>query len=287
MLSLDHILLPVDFSERSTVAAHYARAIASRCHSLVSTLHALYPPHYEFGAAMLGELYPDRVELAEDELESFASAELHGLKTKRVVLPGDPASTIVQYARNAKVGLIVMPTHGYGPFRRFILGSTTAKVLHDSDVPVLTGAHLETAQPPGEVTFDTVVCAVDFTPHCEAALQWASAFGQLFGSRLFVVHALPVVAGQAAEDETVHAGWGSGLENTAGERLKEMLKELAVNAVPIVSGGEPVHAVCRQLEELRADLLVIGRSSTSGLLGRLRTNAYALIRESRCPVISV
>ena len=36
-----------------------------------------------------------------------------------------------------------MPTHGYGPFRRFILGSNTAKVLHDADCPVWTGVHVE------------------------------------------------------------------------------------------------------------------------------------------------
>jgi nucleotide-binding universal stress UspA family protein len=40
-------------------------------------------------------------------------------------------------------------------------------------------------------------------------------------------------------------------------------------------------------EEHRSDLLVIGRSSHSGLAGRLRTHSYAIIREAPCPVISV
>ena len=39
------------------------------------------------------------------------------------------------------------------------------------------------------------------------------------------------------------------------------------------------------LDETKADLLVIGRAAKG--LGRLRSNAYALIRESPCPVISV
>jgi hypothetical protein len=34
--------------------------------------------------------------------------------------------------------MILMPTHGYGPFRQMLLGSVTAKVLHDSKCPVLT-----------------------------------------------------------------------------------------------------------------------------------------------------
>jgi len=39
----------------------------------------------------------------------------------------------------------MMPTHGLGGFRRFLLGSVTAKVLHDADCPVWTGVHLERA----------------------------------------------------------------------------------------------------------------------------------------------
>ena len=40
-------------------------------------------------------------------------------------------------------------------------------------------------------------------------------------------------------------------------------------------------------QQARADVLVIGRSPSAGLAGRLRTNVYALIRESPCPVVSV
>jgi len=37
----------------------------------------------------------------------------------------------------------------------------------------------------------------------------------------------------------------------------------------------------------RADLLVIGRGAESGLVGRLRANAYAILRESPCPVATI
>jgi nucleotide-binding universal stress UspA family protein len=35
-----------------------------------------------------------------------------------------------------------------------------------------------------------------------------------------------------------------------------------------------------------ADLVVIGRGKLQEALGRLRTNAYAIIRQSPCPVVS-
>jgi hypothetical protein len=54
---------------------------------------------------------------------------------------GDPASIITEYAARNRVDLIMMPTHGYGTFRSLLLGSVTAKVLHDAECPVWTGVH--------------------------------------------------------------------------------------------------------------------------------------------------
>jgi len=45
--------------------------------------------------------------------------------------------------------------------------------------------------------------------------------------------------------------------------------------------------VCELAKRLPAELLVIGRGSAAGVFGRLRTNAYAIIRESPCAVVSV
>ncbi len=54
---------------------------------------------------------------------------------------GDPASLIIDYTNDNGIDLICLPTHGYGTFRRALLGSVTAKVLHDAGIPVWTSAH--------------------------------------------------------------------------------------------------------------------------------------------------
>src|ERR1035438_8823524 len=147
MDSFARILLPVDFSERSAGAVHCARSLACHFGSELTLLHVLVPPQYEFGAvdvagSMLAELGRDRARQATVELDTFMAPELDGLNVRRVLLEGDPATTVVDYAHREQTGLIIMPTHGYGPFRRYILGSNTAKVLHDADCPVWTGTHL-------------------------------------------------------------------------------------------------------------------------------------------------
>src|SRR5207245_2957797 len=58
-----------------------------------------------------------------------------------IVSLGDPAAEITHYAEKNQVDLIMMPTHGYGRFRNMLLGSVTAKVLHDAHCPIWTAAH--------------------------------------------------------------------------------------------------------------------------------------------------
>src|SRR5205085_10161869 len=103
MQSLSKILLPVDFSERSLGAARYAKFLAAHFHSEITLLHSITPLPYEFGAlegggAMLGEIYRDRSEQSGAELDRFLCAELAGCNVKRVLLEGDAAERIGQYA---------------------------------------------------------------------------------------------------------------------------------------------------------------------------------------------
>ena len=277
MQTLSHILLPVDFSERSVGAAHYAGSLACHFGCELTLLHVLIPMQYEFGAvdiagSMLAELCSDRMEQATLELGAFLRSDLASLKVRRIVLEGDPAGCIVDFAHNEKSDLIVMPTHGYGPFRRFILGSNTAKVLHDADCPVWTGVHLKEAPVALSIPIRNVLCAVDMGPQSSKTLFWAARLAQEFGARLTLLHA---------------ATCGPDIQLAAGEELRRLQGFVGAEADRIVETGEPAHVICAAAERLRADVLVIGRGSAAGVFGRLRTNAYAIIRQSPCPVVSV
>lgn len=288
MKSLAKILLPVDFSERSLGAARYARTLADHFHSELTLLHVLTPPHYEFGAleiggSMLTELYTNRGAQVDKELETFLAGELEGVEAKRVVLEGDPARQIVDYAHQENVGLIVMPTHGYGPFRQFILGSITAKVLHDADCPVWTGVHLEETPQVRPAPFRNIVCAIDLGPQSCKALEWATWMQKEFGARLTVTHAM------ACSPDT---GQGDGrrrleMEQTVRGDLARLQERFGTEAELVIEPGDPPKVVCQIAERRMAELLVIGRGSAAGVFGRLRTNAYAIIRQSPCPVVSV
>jgi nucleotide-binding universal stress UspA family protein len=272
------VLLPVDFSERSAGAVHCARSLTCHFGSELTLLHVLVPPQCEFGAAdaagsMLAELCRDRAQQATLELDGFMAAELDGLNARRVVLEGDPATTIVNYAHGEQTDLIIMPTHGYGPFRRYILGSNTAKVLHDADCPVWTGTHLAETPVTVAAPFHHVMCAVDLGPQSGKALAWAAHFAREFDARLTLFHAT------ACDPQ---------LRSSAGDALDRLRSHVGATTAELdLESGEPSRQICAAAKRLSADVLVIGRGSAAGVFGRLRTNAYAIIRESPCPVVSV
>jgi nucleotide-binding universal stress UspA family protein len=252
-------------------------------------LNVLQTEHYPFAAAAeMGEVYdwlPERRIQARSTLDSFLLDEFRSIQVERVLVEGDPAIKIVELAHSDKADLIVMPTHGYGPFRKFILGSVTAKVLHDADCPVLTGVHMQDSPPPATTLFRKILCAVDLGPQSPKALEWAAQMAAETGAELRIVHALP--APDFGEARYFDQDWRRAIEQMARQRIADLQENAGTHAEVIFDSGQAATVVHHVAEATNADLVVIGRHVGSGLLGRLRAHAYAIIRESPCPVVSV
>ena len=290
MLPVSKILVPVDFSERSVAAVRYARNLACHFHSELILLHVLPAIPYamggfEFGGVVMTDAFADRMPEARKELDAFLANELIGQKSQKVLLEGDPAQKIVEYAHGKHVDLMVIPTHGYGPFRRFLLGSVTAKVLHDADCPVLTGAHLEEGAILEAVKPRKILCAVDLGPQSTKAIEWADHMAEEFDAELIVVHAMSL--GEAHSEEMFDPEWRTTLEERIREKLDELMAGAHTCGQVLTESGSPAEVVAAVAQQLNADLVVIGRSEAAGIFGRLRANAYSIIRQSPCPVASV
>jgi nucleotide-binding universal stress UspA family protein len=287
------ILLPVEFSERCLGAVRYAEALACRFHAGIVVLHAVPAPYAVYGGAgeisayyNINEVLAERMASSQAQLDRLVAGMPSDLPIRTELREGDPARVIVEYAHAEKFDLIVMPTHGYGPFRRFLIGSVTAKVLHDVDVPVWTGPHLEKAPEWKSVGWSRIACAIDLGPHSAAVLRWGAAMAQACGAKLTIVHAIAAAA-EGAGGMSFDPDWGADIAHDARKRITELQNELGIAAEIHIEPGEPAAAVTRAGRCVEADMMVIGRSVSGGVLGRLRANAYAIIRESPCPVVSV
>jgi len=266
------ILFPVDFSDRCGQAARMVETFTGHFQAQLTLLYVLELPAYN-------DVVIETAAATEKRLRGYLAEELEQFDVERVMLEGDPATQIDAYARANGIDLIMLPTHGYTAFRRLMLGSVTSRVLREACCPVWTGVHMEQVPKLEDISFRKVVCAVDLGPQSGPTLHWAHSFAQEFGAGLHIVHAIPE-AGQAFPVE-------SDVVRDAGAAIKSL--ETAIGscaAVSIIPQDAP-DAVCGFAARERADLLVIGRSVKSGVVGRLRANAYSIIRQSPCPVVSV
>src|SRR5438552_3500575 len=140
MFPISRILVPVDFSDRSRHVLPYAQAIASRHDAEVTLLHVVNPVYSIPAVGPLGPAVvsvPSSVfEHATTQLEAFGADRLEGCKVRRLVYEGDPAEQILAFTKSNNTDLIITPTHGMGTLRRFLIGSVTAKLLHDAACPI-------------------------------------------------------------------------------------------------------------------------------------------------------
>jgi nucleotide-binding universal stress UspA family protein len=79
--------------------------------------------------------------------------------------------------------------------------------------------------------------------------------------------------------------WRRRLLADASEVIAKVQQSAGIHVEAVVESGEVSKAVRAAAGRLNADLVVIGRGAADN--ARLRTNAYGIIRESPCPVVSV
>ena len=285
MITFHRILFPVDFSKQDHEAAPFVKAMAERFQSEVILLHVA-----EFVPAWYGD--PDAMSLEpvvmnerREHLNRHLTEDLSGLCVQRTLELGDPSREITKCAHDQKVDLIMMPTHGYGPFRRFLLGSVTAKVLHDTDCPVWTGVHTDQLWSQKQYQWRRFLCAVDADLKEAPFLRWATQFSAEQKAELQVVHAVhaaaPIPAGQESP------ALRDFLLDTTRERLAKLQSDAGTNFDVWLRFGRVGNVVRDAALAHEADLVLIGRGVIQGMLGRLRSEAYTIIREAPCPVISI
>lgn len=291
----NRILFPVDFSVRCLRAAPLVRALAAQLRSEVTLLHVIsYPPAWAesgipFGVAESAvyaprlDTEPIRVE-RERMLSEVAAKEFAGNRVFQVVEIGDAALNITEHAERHGFGLIAMPTHGYGRFRRFLVGSVTAKVLHDVHCPVWTDAHTNEINDRAPSPLAHIVCGVDIDPRNVRVMRWAAELAEAADAQMTIAHVVGAPEAYGSED---YNSFRQFLVDTATEELHKLMIQADVRAETWMAGGRIAGTLRRAVELLHADLLVIGRGCLPNPLGRLRTHAYSIVHESPCPVISV
>lgn len=278
MPQIKKILFPVDFSPSCFGAARYVEAFAGHFEAEIMLVHAV-----GMGERVLAEeLLPQR----KAQLDAFLADELKYFTTHRVCTTGDALMAILEEASSWNPDLVMLPTHGVGYFRRHLLGSVTAKLLHDLKCPVWTSVHAETAPALEDIHCRRILCGLDLTPYSRAVLDWAVWLAGEYGAKLGIAHAASSV-GASVEAWSVAEDFQEAVLERAAADVAALQAQTGSRAEVFVNSGPPAGVIADAAKQFDADLIVIGRHTAEGVVASLFQSAYGILTESPCPVISI
>jgi len=142
-VSVNHILLPFDFSIHSKNALRYAVLMAKEFDASLHLVYVveptLYPADLGFGQVVLPEVEDDLVEEGEKQLLSIIKDHIgKDVQATSVVRRGKPHQEILQEAEERKIDLIIVPTHGHTGVEHILFGSTAERIVRNAKCPVMT-----------------------------------------------------------------------------------------------------------------------------------------------------
>jgi nucleotide-binding universal stress UspA family protein len=280
------ILFPVDFSKMSEAAAPYVRGLAQLTGANVTPLHVV---PWLSARCSTTEVHPaipgdqDLRDLVLEQavrLEKFRERYFDDVASRSSVKSGAVADSITDAATDNGTDLIMMPTRGLGPSRRFLIGSTTEQVLHDAPCAVWTSPHLHELAP--FVGFHHLLCTIERDNLLPEFLKEAVRLAACFGSKLSFVTASRSIVGRPAEERRVGP---LNKEYPQADLHDELGRE--VDCMVYIETGPVAGVVRRLVEEQNIDLVVTNRGHLLHPFGKLRTHAYEIVMESPCPVLSL
>jgi len=137
------VLFCTDFSENSDYAFEFAFGIAKRDEGLLYILHVIPKnPHQAVADSYVTGETAERIQKAiEEDLdnkykERYVKKIEDGVRFEIVTKSGREDDEIIKFAKQEKVDIVVMGTHGGTGIEHVIFGSVAEKVLRRSPIPV-------------------------------------------------------------------------------------------------------------------------------------------------------
>jgi nucleotide-binding universal stress UspA family protein len=137
------VLFCTDFSENADYAFEFAFGIAKRDEGLLYILHVIpQNPHQAVAESYLTGETAEKIQKAiEEDLdnkykERYVKKIEDGVRFEIVTKSGREDDEIIKFAKQEKVDIVVMGTHGRTGIEHVFFGSVAEKVLRHSPFPV-------------------------------------------------------------------------------------------------------------------------------------------------------
>jgi nucleotide-binding universal stress UspA family protein len=141
---LKKILVPLDFSQTSLKALHYAVPFARQFGAKITLAHIAKPPLYSAEGLYPEHLGPEQLISIKKDLQGVRDAAIPpDLPVDIVVRYGHAFEDILAVAREIRADLLITTTHGYTGLKHMFLGSTAENVVRRASCPVLVVREVE------------------------------------------------------------------------------------------------------------------------------------------------
>lgn len=142
-ITINKILVPIDFSDYSKSALKYAVNFAKVFNAEMYLIYVvepvIYPPDFSMGQIAIPSVTVEMDERAKEELTKLAQQEIPSeIKQQIIIKTGKPFVEIIETASEEDIDLIIIATHGHSGVEHILFGSTAEKVVRKAPCPVLT-----------------------------------------------------------------------------------------------------------------------------------------------------
>jgi nucleotide-binding universal stress UspA family protein len=293
----ERILIPLDGSELAQIVLPYAEKLAKALGSQLILIYVSESDEDKYHH--MHQFYLQQMaEAAKRDAERFQDRQGAGtIKVNSVIMVGDPAGEIVEYAAKQDIGLIVMSTHGRSGIKRWAMGSVADKVLRATRQPIAL-IRAKGARPDmlGERTIlSKILVALDGSKESEAVIPHIEELASKLQAEVILLQVI-------APDYHIYAAGGPEYGVYAEQQIESMKKFARDYLEEIITGlkrrdiaakaeiilGTAAETIINFADQTNASLVAMTTHGRSGV-GRWAIGSVAerVLRAGNTPLLLV
>jgi len=293
------ILIATDFSAASVsslkLAVWLTRQFGSKlvlAHTLPDLRRAAHAASYKARIDLLsgdGEIFDREIRQNSDSRmrQTIIGLDATDIDVKYETLLGEAFVEITHAVQQERYDLVLAGTRGHTKWEELFVGSTAKRLIRKCPASVWI-VKAEHTDPP-----KVILAATDFSDVSRKAVLEGLLVAEQAGADFHLLHVID--SGDVPPDVISRIRRGSSLEQEIEEeaqrRLDGFVNSLGATRVPVESHlifGTPWKEIQRLVQQLNADLIVIGTVGRNGIEGLLLGNtAEKVLDHCDCSVLTV
>jgi nucleotide-binding universal stress UspA family protein len=271
------ILVPCDFSEQAINAFRFALDLADHARGEIHLVSVVELPilHDKFlvpAVRLEKSFFNGLAEKTKDRYEKLFKkykTEARIAKVKSDVLFGSVSKMLINYAKDNKMDLMIMGSHGASGIREALIGSNAERVIRKSPIPVLVIKSYQKADKIKNIVFPNTL-EIDKQ---EAIVMKVKAIQDLFKAKLHIVF--------------VNTPSNFTRDSVTLERLKSFAKRFMIKdyTLNVVNDTYEESGIIEFTHMIKADMIALGTHGRTGISHTLSGSvAEDVANHVDCPV---